>query len=204
MEQSIHETRKLICELGRMMYDRHLTDSAGGNISARIGDIILITPRMAGSVYRWRIEPDQVLVVDLQGKKIEGRGEISREASVHLSLLNAYYPAGTAVVHGHARNALVFCAYNKPLPAVLATEDKFGEVLQVEDHPAHSPRLAEVICEGLKGQEERIKKQAAAVMAPRHGVFVLAKDLNAGYDAIERIDVDAYCVLMGMTVGWQK
>jgi len=203
MSLSVKETRQLIAELGRLMYERRLTDAAGGNISARVDDVMLITPRMAGSIYRWRLDPQQVLVLDLQGNKIEGNGDISREARVHIKLLTEYYPDGTAVVHGHARNALVFCAFGKPLPSVLYTEDKFGDLIEVEDHPAHSPELAEVISAAMRGQEARIRKQAAAVLAPRHGVFVLAKDLNAVYDALERIDVNAYCVLMGAMMGWK-
>jgi L-fuculose-phosphate aldolase len=202
MSLPIQETRQLICELGRMMFERRLTDSAGGNISARLDDVILITPRQAGSLYRWHLQPDQVLIVDLQGKKIEGRGEISREARVHFRLLNNFYPDGSAVVHGHAMNALVFCAFNQSLPSVLDDTDKFGNLIQVENHPAHSPELAEVILEAMRGEVEHLSKQAAAVLAPRHGVFVLGKDLNAAYDALERIDVNAYCVLMGHMMGW--
>ncbi len=204
MARTIREMRAFITEIGRLMFDRHLTDSAGGNLSVRMNDLILITPRMAGSVYRWCLDPEQVLVVDLKGNKIEGRGEISREARVHFRLLETYYPDGSAVVHGHARNALVFCAFNKPLPSVLYTEDKFGDLVEVEDHPAHSPELAEVIVKAMHGQEARMRKQAAAVLAPKHGVFVLAKDLEAGYDALERIDANAYCVLMGNLMGWTK
>jgi L-fuculose-phosphate aldolase len=202
MSNSVKEMRQLIAEIGALMYSRHLTDSAGGNLSVRMDDTILMTPRLAGSVYRWQLNYEQVLVLDLQGKKLEGNGESSREGTVHLELLKEYYPDGTAVVHGHARNALVFCAFNQTLPAVLATEDKFGDLIEVADHPAHSPELAEVIVAAMRGQEARIRKQAAAVLAPRHGVFVLAKNLEAGYDALERIDGNAYCVLMGKMMGW--
>jgi len=202
MSNSVKEMRQLIVEIGALMYSRHLTDSAGGNLSVRMDDTILMTPRLAGSVYRWQLNYEQVLVLDLQGKKLEGNGESSREGMVHLELLKEYYPDGTAVVHGHARNALVFCAFNQTLPAVLATEDKFGDLIEVADHPAHSPELAEVIVAAMRGQEARIRKQAAAVLAPRHGVFVLAKNLEAGYDALERIDGNAYCVLMGKMMGW--
>ncbi len=202
MSRTVQETRRLISELGRLMFERRLTDSAGGNISARLDDVILITPRQAGSLYRWHLQPDQVLVTDLQGNKIEGRGESSREARVHFRLLNTFYPEGTAVVHGHAMNALVFCAFNQPLPSVLDDTDKFGNLIEVENHPAHSPELADVIVEAMRGEVEHLRKQAAAVLAPRHGVFVLGKDLDTAYDALERIDVNAYCVLMGRLMGW--
>ncbi len=59
MARTIREMRAFITEIGRLMFDRHLTDSAGGNLSVRMNDLILITPRMAGSVYRWCLDPEQ-------------------------------------------------------------------------------------------------------------------------------------------------
>ncbi|HXV99553.1 MAG TPA: class II aldolase/adducin family protein [Anaerolineae bacterium] len=195
MSDSIKIVRQQIAELGLALYQRKLTDAAGGNISARVGDVLVITPRYAGSKYRWRIQPEQVLVLDLEGNKLEGEGEISREVKVHCKLLNEFYPTGTAVIHAHPLNVLVFCAAEKPIPPVLEGTQKFGEIKHVPAAPAHSQELADGIAALLQGQEERIKKQAAAALAPRHGIFVLGKDLPAAFDAVERIDGNAYCIL---------
>lgn len=195
MSDSIKVMRQQIAELGATLYQRRLTDAAGGNISARVDEVIVVTPRYAGSKYQWRLRPEQVLVLDLAGNKLEGEGEISREVKVHQKLLTEFYPTGTAVVHAHPLNVLVFCAAEKPIPPVLESTQKFGEINHVPAAPAHSAELAESIATALRGQEERIKKQAAAVMAPRHGLFVLGKDLPAAFDAVERIDGNAYCIL---------
>jgi ribulose-5-phosphate 4-epimerase/fuculose-1-phosphate aldolase len=48
----------------------------------------------------------------------------------------------------------------------------------------------------VKGKEEAIRKYAVAVMAPWHGLFVVGKDLDAAFDLTERIDTNAYCILM--------
>ncbi len=191
----VEETRVRIAEAGALMFTRHLTDTAGGNISARVDDVICITPRYAGSKFRWQLRPEQVLITDLEGHQLEGEGEISREARVHVRLLNEF-PDGGAVVHGHAQNVLVFCATRQPIPPVLEDTLKFGEVKVAEFSPAHSPQLAENIVAVLRGQEAAIRKQAAAVIAPWHGLFVLGKDLDAAVDAAERIDINARCILM--------
>jgi L-fuculose-phosphate aldolase len=194
MNAAVEETRAKIADLGALMFARHLTDMAGGNISARVDDVICITPRYAGSKFRWQLRPEQVLVADLEGNQLEGEGEVSREARVHVRLLNEF-PDGKAVVHGHAQNALVFCAAGQPIPPVLEDTLKFGEVKVCAYAPAHSPRLAENIVEVMRGQEARVRKQAAAVLAPWHGLFVLGKDLDAAIDAAERIDINARCIL---------
>ncbi|MFZ3069589.1 MAG: hypothetical protein WA110_00485 [Anaerolineaceae bacterium] len=45
----------------------------------------------------WNLTPNQVLVVDIHGDKLEGDGEISREARVHFTLLREFYPQATAL-----------------------------------------------------------------------------------------------------------
>ncbi len=195
MNDEIRLTRAKIAELGKLMYDRKLTDSAGGNISVRVGEQICITPRYAGSKYQWNLSPDQVLVCDRSGKKLAGNGEISREARVHLRLFEEF-PEGKAVVHGHAQNVLVFCANHRSIPMVLEDTQKFESVDVCEFAPAHSPKLADHICNKMLDHKKALEKQAIAVVAPWHGLFVLGKDLNAAYDAFERIEGNAYIVLM--------
>jgi L-fuculose-phosphate aldolase len=196
MNAAIAEMRTKIAEVGALMFDRHLTDIAGGNIGARVGDVICLTPRYSGCKFHWRLRPEQVLVLDLEGNKLEGDGEISREAKVHLKLLNEFQD-GRAVVHAHARNVMVFCAAGQPIPPVLECTLRFGEVKVVPYAPTHSAELAENIAGGLRGQEARIRQDAAAVIAPWHGLFVLGKDLDAALEATESIDVNARCILLG-------
>ncbi len=189
--------RKLIVKFGAELYDRQLTDVAGGNISVRVDDRVLMTPTRAGNLHHWRLRPEQILTLDLEGRKLDGNGEISREAKVHLKLLNEFYPDGSAVVHGHARNVMVFCAAEASIPPVLHSTIRFGEIRQCLDAPSGTDALADNIAKVIRGQEERIRRQAALVMAPRHGLFALGKDLYAAFDAVQRVDTNAYCILMG-------
>ncbi len=195
MVENLTALREHIAELGKLMFDRFGTDTAGGNISARAGRLICITAAHSGARYQWRISPEQVLVVDDQGNKLDGDGEISREAKVHLHLYRDFSD-GQAVVHGHPRNVMVFASAARPIYPVIECAVKIGVVNVVPYAPAHSTRLAENIAAGFKGCEERIRKFAAAVLAPYHGLFVLGKDLDTSFDAAERINVNAYCVLM--------
>lgn len=195
MNDPIEEMRARIAEIGRLMFDRRLTDAAGGNISARVGERICITPRYSGSKHQWRLRPEQVIVCDLHGNFLAGEGEISREAKVHFRLYQDF-PDGKAVVHAHAQNALVFAAYCRPIEPVLEDTLKFGTIHVTRFAPAHSNDLAEFIAGQLRGQEERIRKQAACVLAPFHGLFVVGKDLDAAFDAAERIDTNARCILL--------
>jgi len=194
MTDPIDSMRLRIAELGRLMFDRFITDTAGGNISARVGDLVCITSRHCGSKYQWRIRPEQVLISDLQGNKIDGEGELSREAKTHFRLLTDFTD-GKAIVHCHPRHVMVFAMAARPIPPVLEGTLKLGTIPVARFAPAHGGKLAEYVSAGLHGEEEKIRKYAAAIIAPYHGLFVLSKDLETAFDAAERIEVNAQCIL---------
>lgn len=195
-DSAIQQMRTRVAELGRLMFDRNLTDAAGGNISARVGDVVCMSPRFSGSRRQWHLSPDDVLVVDLDGNILEGTGGTSRESNVHFRLHREFGEYGTGVIHAHARNVLVFAAMAQSMPPVLEANLKFGVVQCIEYAPAHSAELAALIADALRGQETRIAKHAAGVIAPWHGVFLIGKDIEAAFDAVERFDTNAYCILM--------
>ncbi|MDA1372780.1 MAG: class II aldolase/adducin family protein [Proteobacteria bacterium] len=201
MADKAQEAKKLLVHLGKLMFDRHLTDSAGGNISIRIEDKVLMTPTYAGGHYHWDLNTDQILTLDLEGNRLGGKGEVSREAKVHLALLGEFYPEGNAVVHSHARNVLVFCAADKPMPPVLYATRKYGIIPQCVDAASGTDNLASNIADSVRHQSNWVKNRAAPVMAPRHGLFVLGTSLLDAFDATERIDTNAYCILAGSHLG---
>lgn len=196
----IQTARAHVAKIGALLFTRHLTDAAGGNVSTRVstpqGDVLCMSPSYAGGQHHWELKPEDVMIVSLEGEILEGAGAISREAKVHLKLHNTYGQVGKAVVHCHARNVLVFAAAAMPIPPVLEATRKFGEVPVIPYAPSHSRALAEHVMAGMAGMESRITKQAAAVIAPWHGLFVMGKDLNSAFDAAERIDNNAYILLM--------
>jgi L-fuculose-phosphate aldolase len=196
---TLDEARELIAQVGRIMLERNLTDLAGGNISVRVEDKVVMSPSYAGTRKFWQLKPEDVLVLDLQGELLEGEGKVSREAPSHLRLLNGFYPQGKAVIHAHARNIMVFCAARQAIPPVLEYAYKFGEIKLAEYARGgiHSEQLAGNVYQALMGQEGRMAKQAAAVMVPWHGLFAVGKDLYSVLDAVERIEVNARCIIYG-------
>jgi ribose 5-phosphate isomerase B len=195
-EDLLSQTRSKIAETGRMVFERHLTDAAGGNISVRVDEAtVCITPRYSGSRRHWQLQTNQVLVSDMHGNKLDGDGDVSRESKVHYRIYQEF-PDARAVLHSHARNVMVFVASGQPIEPVLEATLKFDTIPVTQFAPAHSEKLADAIAEGLRGKDEYIRKYATAVMAPWHGLFVVGKDLDAAFDLTERIDTNAYCILM--------
>jgi L-fuculose-phosphate aldolase len=192
----IDATRAQIAQIGRLLFARQLTDAAGGNISVRIGNRICISPRYAGQQKQWQIDAGDVLVADLERNVLRGAGALSRETHVHFTLLTRFHAHGTAVVHAHPRNLLVYALLQKPMPPALEAMRKFGVTPVTPFASAHSAQLAEHVAATMLGREKMIAKHAAAAIAPWHGVFCIGKDLSAAFDAVERMDNNAYLLLM--------
>ncbi len=188
--------RELVAHIGRILFDRNLTDAGGGNISLRVGDVFCMSPTLAGQNKQWQLRPEDVLVVDGRGDILEGDGALTREISVHFGLHEHYGDYGTAVIHSHPRNLMVFACANLPMPPVMEATRKFGATPVIDYAPAHSPKLGERIVATMRGREAMIAKHAAGTIAPWHGLFLIGKNLRAAMDAVERLDTNAYVLMM--------
>lgn len=201
LTDEIQATRERIAYIGRLMFDRNLTDAGGGNISARVGDYVCISQTLCGANHQWQITADQVLVLDRQGTILVGDGKTSRETKVHLSLHNTYGEYGTGVIHGHPRHVMVFATAAQEMPPIMEATRKFGVTPVIDYAPAHSAKLAKYVTESMKGREQRIAKHGAGTIAPWHGIFLMGRTLDAAFDAVERLDTNAFCILQSRNLG---
>lgn len=183
-----------IIYVARRMFERRLTDMAGGNISARAGDTVYITPRYAGSKQHWQLATDDILCGALTDDELLQQPRFSREGKAHLAIYRAFPDVG-AVIHAHPFHVLPFCVAGRAIEPVLEATQKFGVTPVAPFAPAHSADLARHVVASLHGREASIRKQAAAVLLPRHGIIVAGLDLWAAIDALERIDWNAWCIL---------
>lgn len=201
LTDEVQAGREQVARIGRFLFDRHLTDAGGGNISLRVGDIFCMSPTLAGQNKQWQLTPEDVLAVDGRGQILEGDGGLTREISVHFGLHENFSDYGTAVIHAHPRNLMVFACANLPLPPVMEATRKFGTTPVIEYAPAHSPKLGERIAATMRGREAMIAKHAAGAIAPWHGLFLMGKNLPAALDAVERLDTNAYVMMMSRHLG---
>ena len=183
-----------ICHVGKLMFDRHLTDIAGGNISAVEGDLVYISPRYAGNKYHWDLKPDQIISGRYETDELFSHPSFSREGLSHVGIYRNF-PEAKAVIHAHPQNILPFTTENIPIPSVLKGTQKYGIVKYHDEAPSYSQEQAEAIVRVLQDQRDRIKEIAAAVLMPRHGIIIAAKDLSAAVDCLERLNTNAWCII---------
>jgi L-fuculose-phosphate aldolase len=183
-------------EIAHLLYTRFLTNSAGGNISCRVGDRIYITPRGLGSRHRWQLREEMIVVTDLDRNPIEGDpAMVSREGQMHYACYR-HFPEINGVVHAHARYLSVFAAAGEPVTPTMAYTRKFGIVEVVPALPAHSKEVADAVVEKLKPRREALKRNGLGLILAGHGAVTVGRDLADAYDVMERLEWSAHTLLM--------
>lgn len=190
------EQRKQLVKFAKVMFDRKMTNAVGGNIAVRVDENrVLVTPTLMAEHLLYDIYPEDLLLIDLEGKVIEGTRKLSRETSMHLGILKMFPHVG-ASVHAHPQHMMVFASTDTPMPSLTEATRKFGIVETVKYAPACTQDLADNVTEYFRDKGEILKSQGLAVILPRHGVLTLGKDLPVAYNVLERIEINAWCVLM--------
>lgn len=185
---------ELLCATGKTMFEKRLTDMAGGNISARVDEIVYMSPRYAGARFHWQLAPEDLVSGRWAEDEIAQRPDFSREGWAHLLIYRAF-PEVRAIIHAHPFHVMPFAAFSRPIEPVLEATQKFGVVELTKAAPSHTMDLAYYVVEAFRGKEERMRDQAAAVLMPQHGIILAGTELLPVLDALERINTNAYCIL---------
>jgi L-fuculose-phosphate aldolase len=176
--------RKSICEIGKMLFDRELTDSSGGNISVRDGDKVYINPRRAGHDKQWRLEEDDIIVTDMCKVPIIGEEDaISRESATHYYIYHNFPDVG-AVIHGHPIFIMTFGAAHMDLPAISeGTRAVLGEqpITNVPEVLPGSIEQAEEVVKNFQRRREIDPEAPLICSLPYHGTFTAGGDINDAF-----------------------
>lgn len=193
------ELREQICLIGQQMHRNGYVDGAGGNISARLdSERILTTP---SGVAKGFMTPDQMIIVDLDGKPIEtGVRPSSRPTSEILMHLECYRqrPDIQGVLHAHPPTAI----------ALSITGHSFTEILipEVVILLGIVPTIAYAT---PASDDNRLAigmmiKQHDALMLSHHGSLTVAKNLWDAYLRLENLEHAAKILYMVTQLGGPK
>ena len=166
----LEPVRERVAEVSRRLAAEGLVLGTAGNVSARLGDEVAITP--TGAVLA-ELEPEQVSVVNLEGTQLDGELAPTSELDLHLGVYRRY-DAG-AVVHTHAPMATALSCVLDELPCVHYQLLLLGGPVPVAPYATFgSPELASSVLDALEGGN-------AALMS-NHGAIVHSHDLDAALE----------------------
>jgi L-fuculose-phosphate aldolase len=136
--------------------------------------------------------PDDICLIDLDGKQLAGTRKRTSEAMTHLGIMKRQ-PAAKACVHAHPPHATAFAIANVSIPSCLIPEAEvfLGKIGVAKYQTPGTPENAEEV--GRVGSDHQ------AVLMQNHGVIVWGKDVEDAYWKMENID--AYCRTVAIAAG---
>jgi len=185
------EIRADIVEVGRRLYQRGLISGNEGNISVLDGDVIHITP---AGVCKGFLAPDMIVKADRDGRKLEGRFNVSSETMMHTAIY-ARRPDVTAVVHAHPPTATGFAVAGIPLDRPLIAEAvvALGPVPII---PYGTPSTRE-----LSDNVAAVICDAHGLLLANHGALAVGDSLSRAWERMETIEQLAKITLTSRQLG---
>lgn len=200
MSMQFYEERKKLAKTMKLLWDRKLTNAAGGNAAVRVAENrIIITPSMMSEHKHCEIGADNILLCDYDLNVLEGTGVLSRESRMHAMLLKNIPEIG-AVIHAHPEYTMVYVAARKPIPSVTEATQKMGDCQLIAQAKAYSQDLAENVYDFFKDKREQLKKTGLCALLPLHGTVAVGKHLEQAFSVVERVECDAKCGIFGKLI----
>lgn len=187
------DIRKQIVRAAERLYERNMLAAADGNISFRLTDSrILITPSGVSKAF---VQPDQLAVIDLEGRVLEGKP--SGERDMHLAIYREC-PQAKAVVHAHPVHAIAW-SLAKPELTELPNEH-LGEVIlgagRIPFVPYARPGTVE-----MGTQLKPFLPKSRAMILSRHGAVCWGEDLSEAMNGMERVEHSAQILFLAEQLG---
>ena len=189
------ELRETIVEIGKLVYQKGWVASNDGNISYRLDQArVLCTPT---GISKGMMRPDDLIICDMHGNKIEGKRERTSEILMHLTIYGMR-PDIRSVVHCHPPYATGFAVAGRPLNVAILPEVIVG---------LGCIPLAEYGLPGTQALTDTltpyIPKYDALLMA-NHGAVCYGDDLWKAFFKMETLEHTAKISLVSELLGGAK
>ena len=141
----LEELKKNVCEANVLLPVYNLVTFTWGNVSAIDREAGLVVIKPSGVSYD-NMTPEDMVVVDLDGKVVEGKWRPSSDTPTHVELYKAFPKCG-GIVHTHSRWATTFAQAGMDIPAMGTTHGDYfyGDI----------PCTRKMTTEEIKGDYEK-------------------------------------------------
>lgn len=185
--------RELLCQVGKLLYDRGYAAANDGNLSLRVAaDRLLVTP---SGVSKGRMTPEMLLVTDLEGTVLEGDRHPSSELKMHLAVYRGRADVN-AVVHAHPAVATAFAVCRQGLEAPCLAELVVG----LGGVPC-TPSFAMLSTDEVPESIVPYLPAHNALLLANHGAITWGEDLWQAFDRLETVEHTAKILLNARLLG---
>ena len=189
---SERQYRREIALFGRALHERGYVAAMDGNLSVRLDERhILATPT---SMCKGMMKPSDMVIVDMDGRRVEGRRDVSSEIAMHL-LIYKLRPDVQGVVHAHPPTATGFAAAGMPLnqPLVCEVVIGLGSIPLAKYGTPGTPELTAAL--------EPLVPQYDAILMSNHGVVTYGVNLEDAYNRMDTVEhfakISIYTKILG-------
>ncbi len=186
MDPSEVEAKKsLLIKIAKRNFKlKHQTNN-GGNLSVKLSSIPAIIIKPSGIGFN-ECNSQNLMIVDLEGKVLEGGLKPSKDLDFHLGLYNARLDIN-AIVHCHSPWATACASSGIELPCLtVQTKEKLGKIPLIPLSENGGPQTSKEITPIMS--DESIN----AAMLVNHGTVGLGKTLISAQYIVELIEETAH------------
>ncbi|MDK1031306.1 MAG: L-ribulose-5-phosphate 4-epimerase [Planctomycetia bacterium] len=189
----LEELKQAVCWANRELPRQGLVTMTSGNVSGRDFDKQLAIIKPSGVSFD-DLKPEEMVVVDLEGKVVEGKLKPSVDTATHLYVYR-HMPEVGSVIHTHSNYATSFAALGQGIPVCLtAMGDEFG-------CPVPCSGYAKIGGEEIGAEIVKTIGKSPAVLIKNHGVFAVGKSVRAALKAAVMVEDIAKTMHLAMLRG---
>jgi L-fuculose-phosphate aldolase len=189
---SYEKEKQEIIFWGAQLYCHGINYGRSGNMSKRIGDKILIT---AHESYLGVLQEDDILMIDEEGKIVEGDKEPTSEKLLHMSIYQQF-PQKNVAIHVHPPHTVHYFHYHDTLtPTTLEERVYLGKINAITQQTPTIMDLAPV---------HKALGNNDIVVIKDHGVVAIGAEFHYTFSLIELLEVNARVHLITMVPPTRK
>jgi L-ribulose-5-phosphate 4-epimerase len=157
--------KELVWECNLELPKNNLVTMTSGNVSGRDPESGLIVIKPSGVRYE-HLRPDDMAVIDSNGKQVEGKLRPSVDVATHLTIYRERTDV-QGIVHTHSPYATSFAALGRSIPVYLtAIADEFGCAIPCAPY-------AQIGGEEIGKAVLKYIGKSPAILLKNHGVFTV-------------------------------
>lgn len=166
--------KREVIDAGIRMLSEGITIGTWGNVTVRDPETGYVYLSPSGMPYKTLVE-DDIVVVRLDGSRVEGERKPTIETEMHLAIYRAR-PACNAIIHTHPVYSTAFSAMGEDIPLLLdEAAQVLGDVVRTTAYAL--PGSQELADECVKALGDK----AMACLLRSHGAVCLGKDLEQAF-----------------------
>jgi L-ribulose-5-phosphate 4-epimerase len=189
----LEEIKTEVCRLNCELPKNNLVVWTGGNVSVRDPETGYVVIKPSGVKFE-DLVPEQMVVVDLDGEKVEGELNPSSDTASHLYIYR-HMPEVNGVVHTHSNYATAFAALGRPIPPVLTgIGDEFGGPIPCGGFALiGGEEIGKIVVETIGS--------SPACLLKNHGVFTVGSSGDKALKAAVMTEDSAKTVWIALQMG---